>query len=166
MMWSIASDLLLRLRMGWWNTVYRGYRQRYDIAPSFRFNGAGIQLYGPGRIELGEDSYVGEQCSLQAAPGQIVCVGRRCSIAHNVRVYTSTAIADADFSIGPPPTTSGSVSIEDGAWIGANAYIAPGVTIGRNVVVGANSVVTRSIPASEIWGGVPARLIRSKRRIT
>jgi maltose O-acetyltransferase len=162
-MWKLLSDLLLRLRMGGWNIVYRGYRQRYDIAPSFRFNGAGIQLYGSGRIALGADSYVGELCSLQAAPGETVCIGNRCSISHNVRVYTSTAQPDADFTQGPPPTSSGSVLIGSGVWIGANAYIGPGVTIGDNAVVGANSVVTRSVPASEIWGGVPARRIRVKR---
>ena len=163
MMWRLLSDLLLRLRMAGWNLVYRGYRQRYDIAPSFRFNGAGIQLYGKGRITLGEHSYVGELCSLQAASGEGVSVGNLCSISHNVRIYTSSAQPDADFRLGSPPTLSGSVRIGNGAWIGANTYIGPGVTIGDNAVVGANSVVTRSVPPSEIWGGVPARRIRVKR---
>lgn len=161
-MWSSVANLLLRSRMAWWAIVYRGYRQRYDVAPDFRFNGAGIQLYGTGRIELGDGSYVGELCTLQAAPNEVVRVGRHCSISHNVRVYTSTAVADANFTAGPPPTVSGSVAIGDGAWIGANTYIGPGVTIGENAVVGANSVVTRSIPSSQIWGGVPARFIRVK----
>lgn len=163
MMWSLISNLLLRLRMAWWAGVYRGYRERYHIALSFRFNGAGIQMYGAGSIELGDDSYLGELCTLQAAAGQTIRVGRRCSISHNVRVYTSTAIPDADFTRGPPPAKEASVEIGDGVWIGANTYIAPGVTIGCNAVVGANSVVTRSIAPSEIWGGVPARLIRAKR---
>lgn len=163
MKWRLLSNVLLRLRMLFWNIVYRGYRQQYGIARGFRFNGAGIQLYGSGRIELGEGSYVGELCSLQAAPGEVIRIGKKCSISHNVRVYTSTAQPDADFREGPGPTLLGSVSIGDGVWIGANAYIGPGVTIGDNAVVGANSVVTRSVPPSEIWGGVPARLIRAKR---
>jgi len=163
MMWRVLSDLLLRLRMAFWNIVYRGYRQRYDIAASFRFNGAGIQLYGSGRIELGEGSYVGELCSLQAAAGESICIGKKCKISHNVRIYTTTALADTDFRQGPGPSLPGSVLIGAGVWIGANTYIGPGVTIGDNAVIGANSVVTRSIPSSEIWGGVPARLIRLKR---
>lgn len=163
MMWRRLSELLLRLRMVGWGIVYRGYRQQYDIAPSFRFNGAGIQFYGLGRIALGADSYVGELCSLKAAPGVVISIGKRCSISHNVRVYTSTAQSDADFTQAPPPTSSGSVQIGNGVWIGANTYIGPGVTIGDNAVVGANSVVTRSVPPSEIWGGVPARRIRAKR---
>jgi maltose O-acetyltransferase len=161
--WMWLSDLLLRLRMVGWDIVYRGYRQRYDIDSSFRFNGAGIQLYGSGRIALGADSYVGELCSLQAAPGEVVQIGNCCCISHNVRVYTSTAQPDMDLTKAPPPTSSGSVLIGNGVWIGVNTYIGPGVTIGDNAVVGANSVVTRSVPPSEIWGGVPARRIRVKR---
>jgi maltose O-acetyltransferase len=164
MIWIFLSDFVLRLRLAAWNIVYRGYRHRYDISPSFRFNGAGIQLYGAGSIKLGAGSYVGEISSLQAAPGEFIHVGDLCSISHNVRIYTSTALPDADFTQGQPPTSSCSVWIGNGVWVGANTYIAPGVTIGDNSVVGANSVVTRSVPASEIWGGVPARRIRMKRQ--
>lgn len=52
------------------------------------------------------------------------------------------------------------VVIEEGAWIGAGAVILPGVTIGRGAIVGANSVVNKSIGALEIWGGIPAQYIK------
>jgi maltose O-acetyltransferase len=146
-----------------WSVVYRGYRSRYTIDPTFRFNGAGIQLYGGGRVELGAHSYIGELSTMQASPGQVLRVGRRCSISHNVRIYTSTAPADHDFRVALAPEVAGSVLIGDGAWIGANVFIGPGITIGENAVVGANSVVTHDVPDSEIWGGVPARRIRAKR---
>lgn len=142
--------------------MYRGYRARYTIADSFRFNGAGIQLIGDGRILLGERSYVGELTTLQAARGCTIVIGADCTISHNVRVYTSSADADADLRRGAPPTVSASVTIGDGVWIGTNSYIGPGISIGSNTVIGANSVVTRPVPSGEIWGGVPARLIRIK----
>lgn len=164
MMWRLISRVLLRARMAWWQIVYKGYRSQYDIDCTFRFNGAGIQLYGDGRITLGEDSYLGELSTIQAASGLTVTVGRRCSISHNVRIYSASAVADADFRTGPAASIEGSVNIEDGVWIGANTYIGPGITIGANAVVGANSVVTHSVPPCEIWGGVPARLIRRKKK--
>jgi acetyltransferase-like isoleucine patch superfamily enzyme len=52
------------------------------------------------------------------------------------------------------------VRICKGAWIGAAAIILPGVTIGENAVIGAGSVVTRSVPADSVSVGSPARVIR------
>jgi acetyltransferase-like isoleucine patch superfamily enzyme len=52
------------------------------------------------------------------------------------------------------------VLIEDGAFVGADAIILKGVTIGRESVVGAGAVVAKSIPPGEIWGGNPARFLK------
>ncbi len=55
---------------------------------------------------------------------------------------------------------TGKVEIMDGAFIGAHAIILKGVTIGRNSVIGAGSVVTKQVPDNEIWAGNPARKVR------
>jgi len=52
------------------------------------------------------------------------------------------------------------VRIEDNVWIGGGAILLPGVTVGRNSVVGAGSVVTRSIPADCVAVGNPCRVIK------
>ena len=52
------------------------------------------------------------------------------------------------------------VVIKDGAFIGAHCIILKGVSIGEKSVVGAGSVVTKSIPDGEIWAGNPAKFIR------
>ena len=52
------------------------------------------------------------------------------------------------------------VKIEDGVWIGGGTIILPGATIGKNSVIGAGSVVTRSIPANCIAVGNPCRVIK------
>ncbi len=146
-----------------WHEEYRyeTYRQEYEIALSFRFNGWDILLYGPGQIFLGENSYVGRGSTIQAGLGCSIHIGQRCAISHNVRIYTTTNLADQDFS-GLREIKSGDVVIENDVWIGANVFINPGVTIGFNSIVGANSVVTHDVPSWAIVGGVPARLIRMK----
>lgn len=57
---------------------------------------------------------------------------------------------------------SGEVHICKGVFIGANATICNAVTIGENAVVGAGSVVTKDIPAGEIWAGNPAKFIKKR----
>lgn len=52
------------------------------------------------------------------------------------------------------------IKIEDGVWIGGGAILLPGVTIGRNSIIGAGSVVMRSIPPDCIAVGNPCRVIR------
>jgi len=52
--------------------------------------------------------------------------------------------------------------IEDDVWIGFATVVMQGVRIGRGAIVGANAVVTKNIPAFEIWGGVPAAKIRDR----
>lgn len=56
--------------------------------------------------------------------------------------------------------SKGSVIIEEEAWIGEGVAIMPGVTIGRNAIVGANSVVTHDVPPYAVVGGVPAKIIK------
>ena len=58
------------------------------------------------------------------------------------------------------PLSSKSVIIKDNVWIGEHVSILPGVTVGENSIIGANSVVTKSIPANSIAVGIPAKVIK------
>ena len=142
---------------------YNSYRNKYNLSASFRFNGDGILLYGNGVIEIGDKSYVGHNTFIQSKEGCKVVIGKGCSISHNVKFYTSTDEADQDFSITPTKTKLGNIVVGDYVWIGANAFISPGIKIGDNSIIGANSVVTKDVGSFEIVGGVPAKLIRKKR---
>ena len=85
-------------------------------------------------------------------------------IGSGVHVYTSNhSISDLSRRIidqGHDPAAD--VIVRRGAWIGANAILLPGVEIGEGAVVGAGSVVTRSIAAGMIAVGNPARPVRAR----
>ncbi len=57
--------------------------------------------------------------------------------------------------------TTGSIHIKRNAWIGAQATILQGVTIGENAVVAAGAVVTKDVPANTVVGGIPAKIIKT-----
>ncbi|MGF6823704.1 maltose O-acetyltransferase [Microbacterium sp. ZKA21] len=88
-----------------------------------------------------------------------VRIGANVSIGMNVLVLTgSHDLGTADKRAGA--LTASPVTIGDGAWIGANSVILPGVTIGRGAVVGAASVVMKDVAASTVVMGNPARVVR------
>lgn len=108
-------------------------------------------------------------------------VGKRCAINHGVFILARNQVVIGDDVVlsarcmlidgGLDPDTFGGtelpqyangegIVIEDGAWIGAGAIILPGVTIGRRAVVGAGSVVTRSVEPLQVVVGNPAKPIR------
>ena len=60
------------------------------------------------------------------------------------------------------PCPDAPIVLEDDVWLGVNVVVLKGVTIGRGAVVGAGAIVTKSIPACEIWAGVPARKVGTR----
>lgn len=97
-----------------------------------------------------------------------IVIGDNVLIASNVQIYTATHSTDVrermtwDWKEGDDicNTIARPVRIENGVWIGGGAILLPGVTVGKNAVIGAGSVVTRSIPANCVAVGNPCRVIR------
>ncbi len=141
--------------------TYDRFCLKYDIDPSFGFNGEGILLYGDGVIKCGKNSYIGRYSSIQAYKNCKVVIGNNCSISHFVKIYTQNALADQDFGKEIKYST-GNVIIGDNCWIGTNVFIKEGVNIGNNVVIGANSAVVKDVPPNSIAAGNPAKVIKFK----
>ena len=89
-------------------------------------------------------------------------------IEDNVMVGVNCVIYDTDFhSIYIEDRLNENINIIDkpvriksGAWIGGHSIILKGVTIGKNSVIGAGSIVTHDIPDNEVWAGNPAKYIK------
>lgn len=79
--------------------------------------------------------------------------------------YTHDHDMDSNMLIWESPEESSPILVSNGAWIGCQAVILQGLAIGKGAVVGAGSVVTKSVDPYAIVGGVPARLIRHRKSI-
>ncbi len=140
-------------------------------------------------ITIGQDTLIGPDISLSAGmvPGQecitypVVSIGDRCLIGrgsgivghfsieigndvwtgHNVYITDQNhGYEDVSRPISQQSQAERAVKIGDGSWLGYGSVVLPGVTIGKHVVVGANSVVTHDIPDYSVAVGVPAKVIK------
>ena len=140
-------------------------------------------------ISIGDDTLIGPGVALSAGmvPGQeciskvVVSIGDRCLIGRGSGIVGHFSIEigndvwtghhgyitdqnhgyeDVTRPISQQSQPERPVVIGDGSWLGHGAVVLPGVTIGKHVVIGANSVVTKDIPDFSVAVGSPARVIR------
>ena len=144
-----------------------------------------LRLNGEERIAVGDGVFVGAGCWLQAfgsGPGpalvigdgtsvvgdcvfsavESVVIGRRVLIARGVYIADhSHAFSDVHRAVLDQGITGvRPVTIGDGAWLGENVVVCPGVAIGNGAVIGANSVVLDDVPEHTVAVGAPARVVR------
>lgn len=135
-------NLLLR----WWGTKTH---PRCIFFPS-------VKIWAPWNLETGKGVAVDENVDLyNVAPirlGHFVSISRRaflCTASH-------------DISSLQRPLTYKPIIVGNGVWIGAEAIICPGVTIGDGAVIAAGAVVTKDVPAWTVVGGNPAKFIKER----
>lgn len=107
-------------------------------------------------ITIGKRVFINSGCRFQDQGG--ITIGDDTLIGHNV------VLATLNHEIEPSKRKNmipAPINIGKNVWIGANATILPGVTIGENAVVAAGAVVTKDVPENTIVGGVPARVIKT-----
>lgn len=108
-------------------------------------------------IKIGSGTFINFGAMLiDVAP---ITIGDDCQLGPNVQLLTPLHPVDP----GPRRDkweAAKPITLEDNVWLGGGVIVLPGVTIGENTVVGAGSVVTKSLPANVVAVGSPARVIR------
>ena len=83
-------------------------------------------------------------------------------IGNNVLFGANCQIGDRDGHQARYASNPSPIIIEDGVWLGMNVTVLKGVTIGKNSIIGANSLVTKDIPSNCIAAGIPCKIIKDK----
>ncbi len=157
------------------------------LAPLYQHRGRGAKIYPSVRMDtppyrrfwLGKRSVIESYCCINNAVGDItigdytrigihctvigpVCIGSHVNLAQGITVTAlNHNFEEPTKRIDEQGITTKPVVIGDDVWIGANAVILPGVTIGRHCVIAAGAVVTKDVPDYTLVGGVPAKVIKS-----
>lgn len=106
-------------------------------------------------IKIGKNVFINFNCTFLDLGG--ITIEDDVMIAPNVSLLSEghpVAPKDRHFIFGKP------ILIKSNAWIGGNVTILPGVTIGKNAIVAAGSVVNKDVPDHTIVGGIPAKVIK------
>ena len=118
-----------------------------------------VTITFPWKLMVGDHVWLGEECwLLNLAPIVIeshVCISQRSFLCTGNHNYKSPAF---DLIVKP-------IHVEAGAWIGAGAFVSPGVTVGNHAVLAAGSIATKNLEPFGIYQGNPAVLIK-QRQIT
>jgi len=115
---------------------------------------------GETHLSIGNNIYIGRGLQLNAYKDVVI----ESNVVMADRVYISDATHNSE-KLNVPIINQGTsylapVLIKEGSWIGINCVILPGVTIGKNAIIAANSVVTKEVPDYAIVSGVPAKIIK------
>ena len=113
-----------------------------------------VNIHFPWKLEIGDHSWIGEEVFLLNF--EPIVIGAHCCISQRAFLCTG----NHDFRQPNMPYRNRAIRIEDGAWVGAQAFVGPGVTVGAEAVIAAGSVVTKDIPPYSVAVGNPARIIR------
>lgn len=141
----------------------RSLERQMFLQKFFGSIGSHVTIKGNFNCDYGKNIYIGSgtilNCNVTILDTNRVEIGENVFIAPGVVISAATHPLDAQRRVSRH-FQSHPIIIKDRAWIGANATILTGVTIGENAVVAAGAVVTKDVPDNCLVGGVPAKIIK------
>ncbi|MFC1605465.1 putative colanic acid biosynthesis acetyltransferase [Pseudomonadota bacterium] len=155
-LWGLAKPLFRfspRIFFGWRNALLRAFGAR--IGRKVHIYNTAV-IYFPWRLEIGDWSAIGEHAFIYNLGairiGTNVTISQRAHLCAGTHDHTNPGLP----LLKPP------ITIEDQAWICADAFVGPGVTVGEGSVVGARTVVVKDVEPWLIVVGNPARPVRKR----
>ncbi len=156
LLWSAVWVLLFRpspwFMAGWRRFLLRLFGAKIGKA----WVHPGTRIWAPWLLSLGDDVFIDDQVRLYNAHG--IRVRDRSMISQNVFLCS----VSHDYRYPKYPAIGGEIVVAEDCWICADAFVAPGVTVGRGSVVGARAVVLKDVPEWTVAGGNPARAIKER----
>ena len=156
-LWAVAWGLLFRpspkILYGWRRFLLRCFGAR--IGPSARVMPS-ARIWAPWNLSLGEDACLSHDVDCYCVDR--IVVGDHATVSQYSFLCTATHDdADPHMRLVTRP-----IAIGPGAWVCADAFVGPGVTIGEGAVVGARSSVFSDVPPWQVYAGTPARYLRDR----
>lgn len=149
-----TNTRLPELKVTWPHQVAIGNKCRLEHGIYFHYDG----IYSPGpSITIGDHSFIGNNCEFNIS--QSIEIGANALIAAGCRFIDHDHNFESGQLIRVQKCSEGKITIGQDVWLGCHVVVLKGITIGDGAIVGAGSIVTKSIPANEIWVGVPAKKI-------
>ena len=151
------STYFSTLKFEWPHKVSIGNHCNLEDGIYFKHDG----FFSKGQtIVVGNHVFIGRGCEFNIR--QSISIGDDCLIASGCKFIDHDHGMDIDKPMRLQQSVDAPIVIEKNAWLGFNVIVLKGVCIGSGAIVAAGAVVTKSIPANEIWGGVPAKFIKKR----
>ena len=145
--------------------IYQGVRLsgNIEIGDDVRIGSYSyISTYSDGQVIIKNDVLIGS-CSYIGSGHASVSIGNHCIFAAGVFISDSTHdISDVNVLTKHAPVISKPTEIQDNVWLGFEAQVLAGVTVGQGSVIGAKSLVTKNIHPFSVAVGIPARFVRDR----
>lgn len=149
--WLPESSVAVRLRGAMARPFIRRCGKNFEL-------GSNVVLLSPGRLSIGENSYVATGCWFNAYGG--ITIGDEVMFGPYVTMSSSTHIADKSGSLRWNHEQA-PIRIGDGCWVAAGSSIVAGIELGDRTVVGSNTVVTKNTEPGSVVLGQAGRPIKS-----
>ena len=153
---KIYKRVLSVLKKILWKLIYLS-SFRYGKKTIF-YPGTRITIDGNGILRIGSDCFFNHGCSINAM--KEISIGNNCIFGENVKFYDHNHSTQKNGIIKNQGYVLKKIKIGNNCWFGSNVIVLPGVTVGDNVIVGAGTIVTKSIESnSTVVSNIKNRII-------